>query len=212
MTWAEYYDKFYDWSESTRISRLSSLTDFGSSSEICEIAQDLFEDKLAQRLIKKALAAGIRFQPDDIMDISILMDKPTLSKLVETSAVPLNREQLEDMYMLIDDDVFEKALRRSNVDIFSDEDDEEVEKEIDTDDFEPYEEPAPKIGFFTALALGLGIADHMDKKKSHKHNGKCNGDCANCPAHYGYRYGRWYYGHHHTHGCEFGGNNGNGGL
>lgn len=203
MTWAEYYDKFHDWSESTRVSRLSSLTDFGSSSEICDIAHDLFEDKLAQRLIKKALAAGVHFQPDDIMNISLLMDKPTLSKLVETSALPLSREQLEDMYMLIDDDVFEKASRRSNVDIFSDEDDEEVEEEIDTDDFEPYEEPAPKIGFFTALMLGLGLTG---ENRHHNHNGKCNGDCANCPAHYGYRYGRWYYGHHHNHGCEFGGN------
>lgn len=110
-----------------------------------------------------------------------------------------------DMYMLIDDDVFEKASRRSKVDIFSDEDNEEVEEEIDTDESESYEEPAPKIGFFTALVLGLGLAG---KNKSHKHNGKCNGDCANCPAHYGYRYGRWYYGHHHNHGCEFGGNGG----
>lgn len=46
------------------------------------------------------------------------------------------------------------------------------------------------------------------KKKGH--NGRCNGDCANCPPHYGYRYGRWYYGHDHVHGCEFGGNKGSG--
>lgn len=31
-----------------------------------------------------------------------------------------------------------------------------------------------------------------------------------CPPHYGYRYGRWYYGHDHVHGCEFGGNKGSG--
>ena len=37
---------------------------------------------------------------------------------------------------------------------------------------------------------------------------RCDGNCANCPPHYGYRYGRWYYGHHHRHGCEFGGNKG----
>lgn len=36
-------------------------------------------------------------------------------------------------------------------------------------------------------------------------------DCANCPPYYGYRYGRWYYGHDHIEGCEFGGNKGNGG-
>lgn len=47
--------------------------------------------------------------------------------------------------------------------------------------------------------------------KPKKHNGKCDGDCANCPPHYGYRYGRWYYGHSHTEGCEFGGNKCDGG-
>ena len=45
---------------------------------------------------------------------------------------------------------------------------------------------------------------------SEPHHGKCNGDCANCPPHYGYRYGRWYYGHGHIEGCEFGGNKGDG--
>ena len=49
------------------------------------------------------------------------------------------------------------------------------------------------------------------KPKPKKHNGKCDGDCANCPPHYGYRYGRWYYGHSHTEGCTFGGNKCNGG-
>lgn len=44
-----------------------------------------------------------------------------------------------------------------------------------------------------------------------KHNGRCDGDCANCPPHYGYRHGRWYYGHDHIEGCEFGGNKGSGG-
>ena len=44
-----------------------------------------------------------------------------------------------------------------------------------------------------------------------KHSGKCDGDCANCPPHYGYRYGRWYYGHSHSEGCVFGGNKCNGG-
>ena len=45
-----------------------------------------------------------------------------------------------------------------------------------------------------------------------RHPGHCTGDCANCPPHYGYRYGRWYYGHGHQHGCEFGGNKGDGSL
>lgn len=42
----------------------------------------------------------------------------------------------------------------------------------------------------------------------HDHSRYCNGDCNNCPPHYGYRYGRWYYGHGHQSGCERGGNGG----
>ena len=60
-------------------------------------------------------------------------------------------------------------------------------------------------GFFAAL---LGLTSNTGSAP--RHPGRCTGDCAHCPAHYGYRYGRWYYGHHHTHGCEFGGNDGSG--
>jgi len=48
--------------------------------------------------------------------------------------------------------------------------------------------------------------------RSQRHNGICDGNCASCPPHYGYRYGRWYYGHSHSYGCEFGGNKGDGGF
>lgn len=47
------------------------------------------------------------------------------------------------------------------------------------------------------------------KKKNH--SGKCDGDCRICPPHYGYRHGRWYYGHNHIEGCVFHGNKGGGG-
>lgn len=51
----------------------------------------------------------------------------------------------------------------------------------------------------------------QDKKPPKKHSGKCDGNCANCPPHYGYRYGRWHYGHGHSEGCVRGGNKCNGG-
>ena len=43
-----------------------------------------------------------------------------------------------------------------------------------------------------------------------KHSGRCEGNCSKCPDHFGYRYGRWYYGKYHSHGCEFGGNKNSG--
>ena len=62
------------------------------------------------------------------------------------------------------------------------------------------------VGIFTAIVSGL-----LEDDAPRKHNGRCDGDCANCPPHYGYRYGRWYYGRGHVRGCEFGGNRGDGG-
>lgn len=85
------------------------------------------------------------------------------------------------------------------------------------------------LGFVALIVIGIVIAikfpnfavkDKTDITRSYfeeddeqlifevpkKHNGRCDGDCANCPSHYGYRYGRWYYGHDHVEGCEFGGN------
>ena len=83
------------------------------------------------------------------------------------------------------------------------------EIDISTDDFSP---PPKRPGFFAALfgaMVGVNMAGGLHQKR---HNGRCNGDCAHCPPHYGYRYGRWYYGHDHVYGCEFGGNKGSGSM
>ena len=39
----DFYDRFWDWAESTKISRISSLTDFASSAEVVEIANELLQ-------------------------------------------------------------------------------------------------------------------------------------------------------------------------
>lgn len=41
MKWGEYYNRFWEWSDSTRISRISTLTDFYSPTEVAEIVVEL---------------------------------------------------------------------------------------------------------------------------------------------------------------------------
>lgn len=63
----------------------------------------------------------------------------------------------------------------------------------------------------TSEVENSSLRDIIQKMTDNSHGSRmsrCDGNCANCPPHYGYRYGRWYYGHHHRHGCEFGGNKG----
>ncbi len=75
----------------------------------------------------------------------------------------------------------------------------------DNEESESFSKKPRKVDFFDFL-------DDFSAGNQKHHRGVCNGDCANCPSHYGYRYGRWYYGKDHTHGCKFGGNRGGGGI
>ncbi len=207
MLWADYYDRFDDLSLSTQKSYSYKLTDYGSPEEVFEVLSEFafHDEKFASRFAVRAMDAGVRFTPDQALEITTLIDKTVLSRMAETAYPPFNKEQLEEIYMLIEDESFDKIQRHTNINIF--EDNEPVD---DSSFFDVEETPSRGPGFFGTLLAILGAVSIGNNSSPHKHNGRCNGDCANCPPHYGYRYGRWYYGHDHVHGCEFGGNKGSG--
>lgn len=118
------------------------------------------------------------------------------------------KELLEDLWGTVDDEVLERVAARNRVKLFDDGSEDDA---LDSAIYDELTPAAPKIGFFTKLFAGIGIAGALSSSHS-VHPGHCTGDCANCPPHYGYRYGRWYYGQGHQHGCEFGGNKGDGSL
>ena len=96
----------------------------------------------------------------------------------------------------VDESLIRKISKRSGIPYADpDEPDEEI----------PLKEAQPKKpGLFSSILMGMALAGSHKPKST----GRCTGDCAHCPPHYGCRYGRWYYGHGHTHGCEFCGNGG----
>ena len=198
MTWDEYYMNFYEWAESTQISRISSLTDFGPSDEIVEVVQNFYDEKVATRLVRKALDYGVKFTTDEIIELRSWVSEEIYPVLVQANSDPYTYEKLDELYGFVDDKIIEKLAKKHKVRSPMDEEPEEVEQ-------------VKGPGFWGTLFAILGAVS-SDSYSSKPHNGRCNGDCANCPPHYGYRYGRWYYGHDHTRGCEFGGNKGGGGL
>ena len=146
-----------------------------------------------------------------VLEMTILIEKPVLSKMAEQTSIAFTKEQMEEIYMLIDDASFEYISKKQNMDIFADDEPEEIYEP--EEDYEEYIAPQPKRpGFFTTLFAVIAGVSMAGGSKQKRHNGRCNGDCANCPPHYGYRYGRWYYGHDHVHGCQFGGNRGSGSM
>lgn len=226
-TWDEYYEKFYDWAESTQVRNLSGLTSLGSADEVGEIIIELQVNvPAANRLLRKAVEEKLAFSCSDLIEFLCINDKELATAALHNSASRLSSTDMEDLYGIAEDEDIVKICSERKLALPEDlreeyedeeyEEEEEIEEEpleeVDTyiDDYVP-EPPAPKLGFFGTLfaaIAGVGAASNH----SQKHNGRCNGDCANCPPHYGYRYGRWYYGHDHVHGCEFGGNKGSGSM
>ena len=225
-TWDEYYEKFYDWAESTQVRNLSGLTSLGSADEVGEIIIELQVNvPAANRLLRKAVEAKLAFSASDLIEFLCINDKALATVALHNSASRLSSNDMEDLYGVAEDEDIIKICTERNLTLpedlreeeeYEDEEEEEFEEEpleevdIYIDDFVP-EPPAPKLGFFgTLAAVFAGVSAGVSSAQGRRHNGRCNGDCAHCPPHYGYRYGRWYYGHDHVHGCEFGGNKGSG--
>lgn len=138
--------------------------------------------------------------PEQVLEMEGTVERSFLSRLAEQSDGDFSLEELEDIDGLIDDNSFRKISRQAGIGALDGEDESWPEQEI-------YSAPPKKPGLLAtlmALVTGVSLASHSEKK----HSRHCDGDCANCPPHYGYRYGRWYYGKGHQYGCEFGGNKG----
>ena len=75
MTWAEYYDKFYDWPESTRIKKLSSVESLGPADEVTEVMIDLAYDHedVVNRIARKAIEQKLVFSAENIADFQEIL-------------------------------------------------------------------------------------------------------------------------------------------
>lgn len=225
MTWEVFYDRFYDWADSTQVSNISKLTTFGPSAEVCEIAQALFDEKAAVRLIKKAMAAGVRFTSEEVVELDGCVDETLFSELAVTASTPFTADDLDTISCSLSEDALKTVARKSGLELDEDnfvipepnemdaqadqilKDLDVIEENLKTIDRAPeHRDKEPSLG--KKLFLLLTAVGGSNRKKDKKHTGRCDGDCANCPPHYGYRYGRWYYGHGHRYGCQRGGNGG----
>lgn len=216
-TWDEYYEKFYEWVESTRIKNLTYLENLGDPEEVTEILLELKDNPNAStRLLRKAVEEKVKFTGENILDLFFWeFDKELLMKALWNSADILTTEDIEGLYLTVDDAVLLQLCEKGNIPVPEDLREDvfwELEEFIEDEEIIEYPKQK-KIGFFGhAFAILAALGSVSSSNKNNRHSGRCDGDCANCPPHYGYRYGRWYYGKGHVHGCQFGGNRGNGGF
>ena len=113
-------------------------------------------------------------------------------------------DYVQDTLVWVDEDTISRVIKKYPYHFTREQLD-----ELGIDDYvEEVVEKKPKV---KQKGLGLSLLGELfGGSNNAKHSGHCDGNCSKCPDHYGYRYGRWYYGKYHSHGCEFGGNKNSG--
>ena len=167
MKWEDYYDRFHDWAESTQISRISALTDFTSSAEVVEIANEFFDEKYSTRLVKRAMQNGIRFMPAEIIELGGCVTEEVFNEAIRTRRGQFTTEQYEELEGLCFDEALLESVAKAGG----------IKRDIDDLPFEPQialVQPVRKSPGFLATLLGLA----SDAGSRRTHPGRCTGDCS----------------------------------
>lgn len=107
MLWEDYYDKQFDWAPSTKINRISKLESMGPSDEVAEVIVDIafYDEAAATRLLKKAVAASVKFTGDELYSFVGFCDEEVFLQAIQVSADRFTTKDLDDLYTGCDDEV-----------------------------------------------------------------------------------------------------------
>ena len=166
MEWAEYYEKFYDWAESTQIKKLSLVEALGPGDEVAEVMMSFAfdHDDIVNRIARKAIEQKIVFSGENIADFTNLIDSQLQNQLTLQSADSFNEEDLNHLLGIVDDDIVASLYKKKGYKI-----PDEYSFIDDSDDFdEEYDDSEPDVtedsfevkqpsGFFSKLAMAFGV-------------------------------------------------------
>ena len=114
MDWKTYYDRFYEWEESTQLRYLAALTNFGPSPEVCELAAAFYKEASANRLIKKALSAGVHFTLEDISELDGVVEKSLMPELIGSVRV-LTADELDEFSYLLTKEQLRTLAKKNRI-------------------------------------------------------------------------------------------------
>lgn len=119
MLWEDYYDKLDDWATSTAVSRMSQLESFGPPDEIADAIDTIgFDDKKgATRLLKKAIAAGVKFTGSQLSDFFITCDEAVVNRAVQASSDGFTEDDLDVLYGYCEEKVLYDIAKKQKIPI-----------------------------------------------------------------------------------------------
>lgn len=118
-SWDEYYEKFYDWAESTRVKNLKYLESLGNPDEVAEIMIELKGNQnAATRLLRMAVEEKMIFSGEAIADLVFWeLDKELVTEALRNSAGNLTTEDIEALYITVDDEILLEICQKGKIPI-----------------------------------------------------------------------------------------------
>ena len=120
ISWDDFYERFFDWAESTRRTRIGDLTGYGPADEVYDIAMELSydDDRTAARFLGRAAEAGVRFTPEQILEFALIVDEKTLGRMAKAADPAFTVRELEEIEPLLSEADFaaRKSARRGQAD------------------------------------------------------------------------------------------------
>ncbi len=195
------------WNCETALQEQLLLTAEGefTAEQIGKLLNGAVDDTCAYHLLDQICSHTTHYTDQEILPLlPKIWDEPIKEKLLLSTDSKFSEEALRALFdECISEEVIRVLAKRSRVKyqrLYN----QYYGLDMEPDMAEPPMQKPAKIGFFGMLLAVLGSSESHAEPTY----GQCTGDCEHCPPHYGYRYGRWYYGHGHNYGCEFGGNGG----
>lgn len=138
ISWQKFYEGFNEWTDSYAIARSRAIRDFGDEDEVIEVVNDLFstDQYEASAFIQRALEYGVRFNVDNLLEISTICNEDTTKQAVFLSGLLLSEEELEELYGNVDDEVIIEVAKRENLRLPEDLREEQEEEVVNEADFE----------------------------------------------------------------------------
>ncbi|MBR4819298.1 MAG: hypothetical protein IKZ74_04500 [Clostridiales bacterium] len=172
MTWQDFFDNCSEWADSTVKSRISSLKEMGPVNEVIE-ASEYISEECGNALIRKALALGVVFRPDDIAKLSENGPQdeiPNLIKIALKNKFRFSKDNIEMLYECLpfeNEQLLRDIDKKQNIGYFKEldgEDEEDDEFDDDDDSYDYADTSGRKPGLLEKLGLFFLVSE-ADKKR-----------------------------------------------